>query len=104
MPVAPHPAVKRTDMALARSTNPFSASSPLSAIDDPLERDVGQHPPEGWSIWVAGDGGTEWLTGIRHFSVQLNLLRSDLTDHQVYDFQSTTRCGPAPQFQHVRSR
>ena len=54
-----------------------------------------QSPPAGWSIWIAGNGGTRWATGIRHFSAQLNLLVIDeaenkVADHQVYDIQSTT--------------
>jgi hypothetical protein len=52
-------------------------------------------PPDGWSIWIAGNGGMEWMTGIRYFSAQPNPLLigsgvNAIENHKLYDIQSTT--------------
>jgi hypothetical protein len=48
-------------------------------------------PPErGWWIWMAGSQGTEWLTGLNHFSARINVTPVDLETPDVVNLQSTT--------------
>ena len=47
-------------------------------------------PSAGWWIWIAGNQGNEWETGIYHFSARLNVTPADLKTPDILNIQCTT--------------
>ena len=47
-------------------------------------------PNAGWWIWIAGNCGVEWETGIYHFSSRLNTSLDDLKTPDILNLQCTT--------------